>query len=162
MQLNFPLSPHLADVWWVIPLFLMALGCRIPPPPPFWSGCWAGCYLARWGLPLLPDYPCSQNSWESNPAAPGRAGWETSGVGLLSLEKGESASFETTFALNLQRVMINRCPEFLLMQDRGSNTLGLDSLEPNLSSAPAPALLDPGYMYRKNKTIHLHITSSIS
>lgn len=38
------------------------------------------------------------------------------------------------------------------MQDRGSNAFALASLEPNLSSAPAPARLDPGCMYRKNES----------
>lgn len=35
------------------------------------------------------------------------------------------------------------------MQDRGSNVVGLASLQPNLSSAPAPTLLDPGCEHRK-------------
>lgn len=37
---------------------------------------------------------------------------------------------------------------------------GLVSLQPNLSSAPAPALLDPGCADREDKTLYSHTTTS--
>lgn len=37
------------------------------------------------------------------------------------------------------------------MQGRGSNVADLGSLQPNLSSVPTPALLDPGCVTEKNK-----------
>lgn len=52
--------------------------------------------------------------------------------------------------------MINWRLVSLLMQDSGSNVAALVSLQPNLSSAPTPALLDPGCAHReKQNSIHL-------
>lgn len=39
----------------------------------------------------------------------------------------------------------------LLMQDRGSNVAPLLSLQPNLSSEPTPALLEPGCADREKQ-----------
>lgn len=135
----------MAGVRHLIPLFRMASGYRIPPPPPSCSGCWGGCRPKAWGPSLLPGYPCSRSSWASNPVAPGKAEWETSGAGLLSLEIKDIMSSLEPYDKWLRCAVIKWYPVPLLMQDRGS-VEALLSLQPNLSSvpAPAPALLDPG------------------
>lgn len=57
--------------------------------------------------------------------------------------------------------MINWRLVSLLMQDRASNVAALVSLQPNLSSVPAPALLDPGCT-DSEKQKNIFITFSIS
>ena len=47
-----------------------------------------------------------------------------------------------------------------LMQDRGSNVAGLFSLLTNLSSAPGPALLDPGCADREKNKMYYSIQRS--
>lgn len=100
-------------------------------------------------LSLLPEfigeYPCCSRE---------------GGVGNIwcrSAEPGKSqtTSLETTCVQKLGFTMF-KCLVFLLMQDRGSNVAALASLLANLSSAPTPALLDPGCANRQTKTIKYH------